>query len=160
LLTVQSRVAAKLQPQPLFKGYIKNAEMVREVTEVTCAIIRQGDKIAVVQRSASMPHPLKWEFPGGKIRTGESPEKCIRREIREELQIEVKVEAMLPTVVHAYGDKVIRLIPFVCSILSGEIKLSEHMDLRWLTDNELIKADLLDADKMILPLLVRRGRAA
>ncbi len=134
--------------------------MLGEIKEVTCAIIRQEGKILVVQRSDSMPHPQKWEFPGGKIKTGESPEKCIRREIREELSINVKVEALLPTVVHTYGDITIRLLPFICSVDSGRIILTEHSCYKWMDPDQLELVDLLDADKLILPYLEGGERAA
>lgn len=134
--------------------------MVRELTEVTCALIRQDGRTLAVQRSEHMPHPLKWEFPGGKIMTGESPEKCIKREIREELGVEIRVEALLPTVVHTYGDRMIRLIPFVCSLVSGEIHLTEHTAWTWMSDPELEQADLLEADRRLLSKLQRGGSAA
>ena len=54
------------------------------MTEVTCAIILRDRHVLITQRSEQMPHPLKWEFPGGKVKEGESVEECIRREIREE----------------------------------------------------------------------------
>ena len=55
------------------------------MTEVTCAIIIKAERVLITQRSENMPHPLKWEFPGGKVKAGESPGYCIKREIFEEL---------------------------------------------------------------------------
>ncbi|WP_341832439.1 NUDIX domain-containing protein [Sphingobacterium thalpophilum] len=66
--------------------------------QVTCAIIEHANKILICQRSASMKLPLKWEFPGGKIETGESKEECLRREIKEELQIDISIHSALTMV--------------------------------------------------------------
>jgi len=100
-----------------------------------------------------MPHPGKWEFPGGKLKTGESPEKCIRREISEELGVTVLVDSLLPSVLHSYSNGAIRLIPFICSIEEDEIRLTEHSACKWYTLDELAELDLLEADRRILPLL-------
>jgi len=123
------------------------------ITVVTCAIIRQGNRILAVQRSEGMPHPGKWEFPGGKVKTGESPEKCIKREIQEELGVIVKVEALLPSILHRYEASAIRLLPFICSLVTGEIVLTEHSGYEWFTLEDLEKGDLLEADRKILPFL-------
>ena len=63
--------------------------------EVACAIIIEKEKVLVTQRSESMPHALKWEFPGGKVKEGETPESCIGREIKEELGLEIRVDRLL-----------------------------------------------------------------
>ncbi len=127
--------------------------MVKPLIEVTCAIIMDGEKILVTQRSSEMPHPLKWEFPGGKLRTGETPEACIIREIREELGVEICVKQLLPSVTHSYSQNRVKLIPFICSIQAGEISLSEHSIYRWVYRSELDQIDWLEADVEILELL-------
>lgn len=66
--------------------------------QVTCAIIQHADKILICQRSASMKLALKWEFPGGKIETGESKEECLHREVKEELNIDIIVHSALTMV--------------------------------------------------------------
>jgi len=116
------------------------------MTEVTCAIIIQNDRVLVTQRSEQMPHPLKWEFPGGKVKEGESPEYCIKREIREELGLEVNVMQLLPSVKHRYENRTIKLIPFICTMEEGEIALSEHKTFRWIPIDVLEAVDWLDAD--------------
>jgi len=118
--------------------------------EVTCAIIMKDDRVLITRRSASMPHPLQWEFPGGKLKPGETPEKCLIREIREELHAEVEVEQLLPSVVHDYGDGAIKLIPFICTLESDEITLGQHSDYRWIAMEELDRYDLLEADREII----------
>jgi len=99
--------------------------------DVTCAVIRnEDDEVLVVQRGEFTDHPLKWEFPGGKINQGESEEDCILREIKEELSMEIVICVRLPGVIHDSGLKKIRLIPFICDTLDEFPFLSEHVDFR------------------------------
>src|SRR4030042_880963 len=82
--------------------------------QVTCAIIRNEDnEVLIVQRGEKTDHPFKWEFPGGKMRDGETEEECIIREIREELSMEVIIFSKAEQVVHDYGHKEITLIPCI-----------------------------------------------
>ena len=97
-----------------------------------------------------MTMPLKWEFPGGKIDPGETPEECLKREVREELGIEIEVGAELPTITHRYTDFTIKLYPFLCCILEGEISLREHKALVWLRPGELQRLDWAAADRPVL----------
>jgi 8-oxo-dGTP diphosphatase len=121
--------------------------------EVTCALIMDGEHVLVTQRSEQMPHPMKWEFPGGKLLSGETPESCIKREIREELGIVISVRELLPSVKHTYGKEIIKLIPFICQWVDGEIQLSEHMAYQWVHLHELQFLDWLEADLEIMNLL-------
>lgn len=100
-----------------------------------------------------MPHPLKWEFPGGKIKEGESVEECIRREIREELGIGVEVERLLPSVEHTYGEHPIILIPLVCKEKEGTITLKEHKAFRWIPLDDLEQVDWLEADRGVVQVI-------
>jgi len=114
---------------------------------VTCAIIRnEDDQVLIVQRGEHTDHPLKWEFPGGKVNDGESDEDCIIREIREELSIEIVICGRLPVVEHDYGHKQIRLIPFICDTLEELPFLSEHVDFKWIDPEELVEVDFSEAD--------------
>lgn len=127
--------------------------MVRPLTEVSCAIIMDGEMVLATQRSYFMPHPYKWEFPGGKLLTGETPEACIIREIREELEVEISVIQLLPSVKHVDSDHAIKLIPFICSIRKGEISLTEHRMYRWLHRSQLEEIDWLEADVEVVKLV-------
>ena len=120
------------------------------MTEVTCAIIKRGDEVLITQRSESMPHPLEWEFPGGKLKPGESTEKCIIREIAEELNVEIKVEQLLRSVIHNYSDQTIKLIPFVCSLKTGNIELQQHKAYKWIRKDEVDHYKFLEADIKII----------
>ncbi len=126
--------------------------------EVACALIKRGNEILITQRSEVMSHPLMWEFPGGKLFPGESPEKGLMREIMEELNIRIKVEQLLPSVKHEYGSLRIKLIPFICSIESGEILPTEHKDVKWLKKDELNNYSLLEADLKIIDTMNGRWR--
>ena len=126
------------------------------MVEVTCAIIVEDKRVLATRRSPWMPHALKWEFPGGKVKEGETPEYCIRREIREELGIEIRVEQLLPSVTHHYEAWSIRLIPFICHILEGIISLSEHQEYRWIPCIELDELDWLEADVEVVRMLKKR----
>lgn len=127
-------------------------EMTRYIVEplkhihVTCAIIEKNGFVLAAQRSAAMSLPLKWEFPGGKIDTGESPEGCLKRELMEELGITVKVgQALSPNTYH-YPAFTVTLYPFICGIDVGEVILHEHSAIMWLPPEKLLSLDWADAD--------------
>ena len=113
---------------------------------VACAIIELGGKVLCTQRSESMSLPLKWEFPGGKINDGESPQECLKRELAEELGIEVTIGAPLTVSTHHYPAFSVTLYPFICSIALGEIVLHEHAAMAWVLPEELQGLDWADAD--------------
>jgi 8-oxo-dGTP diphosphatase len=118
---------------------------------VTCAIIEKNGKILCAQRSETMKLPLKWEFPGGKIEENESPEACLKREIREELGIEIDILEQLPSFKHRYSANFsIELFPFRCKTLSEEIYLAEHKQIKWLSLGELKDLDWAEADVPIV----------
>lgn len=117
---------------------------------VTCAIIIHKNKILVTQRGEKMKLPLKWEFPGGKLEENESEIECIKREIKEELNIEIEVLRSLSNSIHDYGFLKINLIPFISNYVSGEISLSEHKDYKLLDKSELLNLDWAEADLPIL----------
>jgi 8-oxo-dGTP diphosphatase len=117
---------------------------------VTCAIIEKNGCVLAAQRSCTMAMPLKWEFPGGKIKPGETPEHCLCREIAEELAVKVAVHHALAEKTHAYPEFTITLYPFVCSIISGTISLREHAAVIWLPREELASLDWADADRPVL----------
>lgn len=119
--------------------------------KVTCAVIIDNEaRILAAQRSNNMSLPLKWEFPGGKIEANETPEECLIREIKEELNISVNIIKVLPTNTHAYSDITIELIPFLCAHVKGDIILKEHIDFKWLDKNDLLALDWADADVPIV----------
>lgn len=117
---------------------------------VCCAIIRESDRFLAVQRGPESKHPCQWEFPGGKIREDETPDACIVREIEEELMVTVAVDIQLEAVEFDYGFRKVRLIPFVCRIVSGTILLTEHVGLKWLRLDEFDTITWLGADRDLI----------
>jgi 8-oxo-dGTP diphosphatase len=113
---------------------------------VACAIIEDDGRILCAQRSSEMSMPLKWEFPGGKIKAGEDPEACVVREVREELGVETVIRKALPAVTHDYETFSVTLFPFVCTVDSGEITPHEHAAVAWLKPDELAGLDWAEAD--------------
>lgn len=124
--------------------------------EVSCAIIIEKGRVLATRRSVTMPHPLKWEFPGGKLKQGESPQESIVREIAEELGIKVIPERLLDPVHHHYELQSVKLIPLVCRIGKGEISLAEHQEYRWIAPDKLDEMDWLDADLEVVEMVKRQ----
>lgn len=121
-----------------------------KIINVTCAIILKDKKILVAQRSEKMKLPLKWEFPGGKLEFNENETDCIKREIKEEININIEILQKLSNNIHDYGTFKINLIPFLVQYLSGEIKLAEHKDYRLLERSQLSNLDWAEADLPIV----------
>jgi 8-oxo-dGTP diphosphatase len=117
---------------------------------VACALIERNGLVLAAQRSAIMSLPLKWEFPGGKLEAGESPEMCLQRELVEELGVTIAVGRALPLHTHSYDTFTVTLYPFVCTLESDTITLHEHAAIAWLAPEQLHTLDWLEADKPVL----------
>ena len=125
--------------------------------QVTCAIIEDNDQILCAQRSEKMSLPLKWEFPGGKLEKGETLEDCLKREIKEELGLKITILERLPSNTHRYFEnKIIKLIPFRCSLQTSEINLKEHSKIEWTTISKLEDFDWAEADIPIVQHYIQR----
>lgn len=120
---------------------------------VTAAVIQKGDKILLAQRKPNSNLGLKWEFPGGKLEIGETPEEGLKREIREELDLEIEVEDIFKVVVQSYNEKDLVLLCYKCKYLSGEAKTLDCHDFKWVTKDELNDFDLAPADLPIVDKL-------
>jgi len=117
------------------------------MTDVTCAVIRNEEGLVLaVRRGPGMGNAGKWEFPGGKTRPGEDHEECIIREIDEELGMDIVICGRLEAVEHDYGNKQIRLIPFICDTLESQPLLREHDHYRWMEPDRLTTLDMTAAD--------------
>ena len=123
---------------------------------VTCAIIEHGGRVLAAQRSTSMSLPLKWEFPGGKIQAGESPQECLQREISEELGTILAITSSLRPATHSYPSVTVTLYPFVCRVIGGELTRHEHAALVWLPPAELPSLDWAAADLPVLAAYLRQ----
>ena len=92
----------------------------------------------------------KWEFPGGKIEPGETPEQCLVRELKEEFQIEVSVGSHVANSIFDYGNKVICLMGYLVVHVQGEFALQDHDQIAWLSIDEMSEYDFAPAD---IPLI-------
>jgi len=130
------------------------------MVHVVAALIWDGDRFLICQRPAGKARALLWEFVGGKVEPGETPEEALVRECREELDIRIDVSTVFCELVHEYPDICIRLTLFNASIRRGTPRLLEHNDLRWITVEEIDAYDFCPADDQILTLLKQGRRAA
>lgn len=124
------------------------------MTEVVGALIRNKNKFLIFRRPENKGNPLKWEFVGGKLEEGESPSDALIRECREELDIEVIPGKTVCDVVHEYPDITVHLTVLDTQLGKGEIKLIEHIAMKWINSDEAQCVDFCDADIEILPIII------
>ena len=117
--------------------------------KVTAAVIERDGKYLIARKSYGNLEGM-WEFPGGKIEEGESLEECLKREIDEELGIEIMVDDYLATSQYAYREFEIELVGFVSRYISGEVKLTDHDRIEWVGPGEMEDYEFAPAD---LPLI-------
>ena len=117
--------------------------------EVVAAIIRKGDKIFATQRGYGEWKDF-WEFPGGKMEDGETPEEALVREIREELSTGINVDEFLCTVEHDYPAFHLKMHCYLCSLVTEALHLNEHEAAKWLTKDELDGVKWLPADLEVI----------
>ncbi len=117
--------------------------------EVVAAVIADGGRIFATQRGYGDFKDM-WEFPGGKMEAGESPEEALVREILEELDTEIAVGELLCTVDYDYPSFHLTMHCFICSVVSGGLTLKEHEAARWLGPDELLDVDWLPADMDVI----------
>lgn len=121
------------------------------VIEVVGAIIRDGDNYLIGQRSAHKSQGGLWEFMGGKIEPGETPEQALKRECLEELALEIENERIIDSVVHEYPEKTIRLTLIECNPKNGsEPQALEHQEIRWITAETIRSIDFCPADRELV----------
>jgi 8-oxo-dGTP diphosphatase len=122
--------------------------------EVAAAIIVKDGKILATQRGYGKWKGW-WEFPGGKIEAGEKAQEALRREIQEELEIEIAIDKFIQTVEYDYPDFHLTMHCFLCHVVSGQLELLEHAAAVWLDAAELDNVRWLPADLKILPDIKR-----
>lgn len=125
-----------------------------KVIEVVAAIIYKNGAYLATQRGYGEFEGM-WEFPGGKIESGESREVALKREIREELGVDITIDKFLCTTDYDYPSFHLTMHCYLCSVKSGEIELREHKSARWLTTKTLDSVEWLPADKYIIDELKR-----
>ena len=123
---------------------------------VVAAIIKRGDRILATQRGYGEFKDW-WEFPGGKIEPGESPQDALVREIHEELDAAVRVERHIVDVAWDYPDFHLDMSCWLCSLVDEHVTLVEHEDARWLSASELGTVQWLPADIEVIDAITEQG---
>ena len=119
---------------------------------VVAAVIRSENKIFVTARGYG-EFKGQWEFPGGKIEAGETPEEALDREIKEELETEIKVGSLIHTIEYDYPTFHLSMDCFWCEIVNGDLVLKEAEDARWLTKDQLYDVLWLPADITLIEII-------
>jgi len=125
--------------------------------KVTAAILIRDKKILIAKRKANDRQANKWEFPGGTVEQDETPEACLKREIREEFGIKVLVGRFFGESVYHYDHGSIQLLAYRAHWASGKIVLKEHADCRWVSSKQLSEYDFAPADIPIVEKLQRKN---
>ena len=121
------------------------------IIEVVGAIIKDGDRYLVGQRAANKSQGGLWEFMGGKIEQGKTPEQALARECREELDLEIENERIIDSVIHEYTEKTIHLTLIECTPKPGSVPHpNEHQDIRWVTREEMGHMPFCPADSELI----------
>ena len=120
---------------------------------VVCAVIEKDNKIFCCKRSDKKDCPNKWEFPGGKIEAGETEEEALKREIREEIGVEIDIKHHLITINHSYETFSLTLDVYKCELRNGVVTLYEHIDSIWCEKDKLKELDFVEADYKFLDLI-------
>ena len=120
------------------------------MTQVVAALIWDGNRFLACQRPAHKARGLLWEFVGGKVESGETPQQALIRECREELGVEIEVLDLFMEVEHTYPDLSVQLLLYHAKIKAGNIQKLEHEDIRWITVSEINDLPFCPADEEIL----------
>lgn len=126
-----------------------------KTVKVVAAIIQDGNKIFATQRGYG-DFKDGWEFPGGKIEQGETPQEALVREILEELDTEIEVGELLDTVEYDYPQFHLSMDCFMCTVKSGELVLKEHEAAKWLNKDTIDSVDWLPADQGLIVKIKER----
>jgi len=117
---------------------------------VVAALMRRQGKVLVGKRPEGSSLPGRWEFPGGKIELGESPQAALERELREELGVAAEVGPLKFAATHTYGKTGILFLFYEVKYWKGEIKTQQHLDLKWVAPKELEELELPEANSKFL----------
>ena len=123
---------------------------IRVVAAITKAINEKGETIIFATQRGYGEFKGGWEFPGGKIEAGETPQEALRREIMEELETEIKVGELIDTIEYDYPEFHLSMDCFWAEIVSGDLVLKEHESAKWLTKDNLDSVEWLPADVTLI----------
>lgn len=121
-------------------------KIIRVVAAVIKAVNESGETIIFATQRGYGEFKGGWEFPGGKIEVGETPQEALKREIMEELDTEISVGELIDTIEYDYPEFHLSMDCFWCEIVKGDLVLKEHEDARWLTKEQLDNVEWLPAD--------------
>lgn len=139
---------------------MREVRLALDAVQVAAAIIlNEKGQVLLARRLEGDPQGPRWEFPGGKLRRGESPRECLRRELQEELGIEAEVADFFHAVKQELGDRSILLLAYFCKWKHGEIALRAHSAWKWLDLGDLMEMDLLKADRVVAAKLLSDWKA-
>ncbi|MBP2653653.1 MAG: mutator MutT protein [Firmicutes bacterium] len=116
------------------------------ILKVTAAIIMKHGKVFIAQKGPLDKRANQWEFPGGKIDPGETPEECLIRELQEEFEIGIKVDRFFTENLYTHSNGKILVMAYFCSWISGKINPTEHVEYHWVFPYELDKYDFVTSD--------------
>ena len=122
--------------------------------EVVAAVITNEDKFLITQRVGGQFDGM-WEYPGGKIETGESHHVALKREIKEELDVEIDIDEFLTTITYQYETFHLTMHLYYCHVTSGELTLNEHASMRWIELDEAKNIYWVPADVQVVDLIAR-----
>jgi mutator protein MutT len=126
-----------------------------KVIDVAIAIVSCEDRILICRRRQDGHLGGFWEFPGGKVEPGETPQQCAQREIREEVDLEIDVLSAMPVIEHEYPERNVRLHPFLCAYKSGHAKPLGCDEALWVAPANLMSYQFPQANNELIRQLVR-----
>lgn len=121
--------------------------------KVVCGVIWKEDKIFIARKKPEKSLGGYWEFPGGKIESGENPKHALERELKEELGMDVIVEGLIGQNIHFYNEIAIELIAYKCNFIEATFQLTDHDEYKFVLQSELDKFNIAPADLFILKLI-------
>lgn len=126
--------------------------------QVTAAILINDNQVFIARRSLKDTLPGKWEFPGGKLEPGETPEQCLHREIREELGVAIRIDGYFGSSFFEHKERQMELLGFRGTMLQKDYYLSVHDDAKWVDVNQLINYDFATADLPFVKKLIDEAK--
>jgi len=130
-----------------------NSKNLSDIVKVTAAILVKDNKIIIAKRGPGDRLANKWEFPGGKVENNETPEQCLKREMKEEFDIDVSVGEYLGSSIFHYDHISIELLAYRTYWENGEIDLKDHDDFKWISLEQLSEFDFAPADRVFVEKL-------
>ncbi|MGI6710866.1 MAG: (deoxy)nucleoside triphosphate pyrophosphohydrolase [Bacilli bacterium] len=127
----------------------------KETVEVVASVIKKNNLILCTRRPTSKKFPGYWEFPGGKVEDGETKEEALIREIKEELDVKIKVNSLITIIDYEYHDFLLKMYVYDCILLEEDIVLLEHQEMRWLKKENLDSLNWLPSDLELIKMLMK-----